>query len=882
MEAGQAWIDLNTRLDKIDAGLREATAKIGSAGDRAGDEFGKKVSASGATRIREGVGKINGLLATVGVGLSLAAVVTFFSGAVDAASQLEQSVGAVESVLGPAADKVKDFGKGSADSFGLSERAVSQYGAVLGAQLKGMGYSVDAAADTVINLEQRAADMAATFGGTVPDAVEAISALLRGERDTIEKYGVTLKDADVKARILALGLDTSTVAAQKNATAVASLDLFMEATADTAGQFARESDTLAGAQARNAANMENAMARIGDALMPVALAMADWAADVMPDVARAIVNVINAAKPLVEYFGNIIDIFNDLSGIAIPLLVGVLAYKLVTQWQAVTAAAKAAGSASKLAILGPIALIPEVIDLGQHVAMLGVEMREGKDDAEAFAAVWERMDHAFWELPQEAMDDFRETAKALGVDWHDLAAGFIAQNEATGVSLDEYVAHVEGWVDGTDAALQEGVGRWSQTIAGQVPVVEAAAESLFAPLTEEQQAAVDKAMEGMREVPGGVATTLDDGRTVFAASAEALASSLPDSLQTAHDDAVDIIAATPADLAAALEEAFPDYSETSQTYNDEIVGQYTEANRKILMDDEQARIDRERAQADGDAAALDALTAAQRDLDAERLFWNEIAGNRGYEGIEGYATGMDLAKYLVDAQNSGLIDDSDTTTASIVENYANAGVEGPEGFAAAVNMTKWQMGNASRTAAQDSANAMEGENWRFSNAGSKAGNSAHSGFTTATSGAWSWGNNVGNAFADGLAYSQSYLNQKAYSLAYYGTRFLRGESPPKEGPLHEIDIWGRNVGRAWSEGLAEGVDTNALVGALNVPRNIPAGVVVGAMGGVSGMASAIGGGTMNSFGGINVSVSIGTMSGDPQDVDALGRQLAERIRLHLN
>jgi hypothetical protein len=131
----------------------------------------------------------------------------------------------------------------------------------------------------VVALEQRGADMAATFGGTTAEAVQAISALLRGERDTIEKYGVSIKDADVKARILALGLDTSTTAAEKNAVAVASLNLLMEATADTAGQFAREADTLAGAQARMQARIEDGMAEFGQAVASIqlgAMKVADW------------------------------------------------------------------------------------------------------------------------------------------------------------------------------------------------------------------------------------------------------------------------------------------------------------------------------------------------------------------------------------------------------------------------------------------------------------------------------------------------------------------------------------------------------------------------------------------------------------------------------
>src|SRR4029077_17622360 len=60
--------------------------------------------------------------------------------------------------------------------------------------------------DDLINL---GADLAATYGGTTSEAVSALSALLRGERDPIERYGVSLKQADVDAQLLATGIKTA-------------------------------------------------------------------------------------------------------------------------------------------------------------------------------------------------------------------------------------------------------------------------------------------------------------------------------------------------------------------------------------------------------------------------------------------------------------------------------------------------------------------------------------------------------------------------------------------------------------------------------------------------------------------------------------------------
>ena len=191
------------------------------------------------------------------------------------ASELEQSMGAVDSVFGKNAETLQKWADQAAQSAGLSKRQVLQMGAVVGAQLQGMGFSAEDAAEKTVDLEKRAADLAATFGGTTEDAIQSISALLRGERDPIEKYGVSLKQADINARVAAKGLDTSTASAKKQSEAVAALELLFEQTAKTQGQFSRESDTLAGAQARLRANLENTRSEIGNALLPSVAKVAD-------------------------------------------------------------------------------------------------------------------------------------------------------------------------------------------------------------------------------------------------------------------------------------------------------------------------------------------------------------------------------------------------------------------------------------------------------------------------------------------------------------------------------------------------------------------------------------------------------------------------------
>lgn len=248
---------------------KDLQAALGTAGGSV-DKFSKKTEDVGK-KLRDAGGKMTAF-ASIPVAAAMGA-------AAASASNLEQSVGGIESVFGEASASITEFGDTAAQTTGLSERQVNEMAAVIGASLQGLGFDAEDAASQVITLEKRAADMAATFGGDTEEAIQAVSSALRGERDPIERYGVSIKQADVNARILALGLDTSTAAAEKKSTAIATLDLIMGQTAKTEGQFARESEGAAGSMAIARAEMENAAAEIGAHLLPIVADLAGNVAD---------------------------------------------------------------------------------------------------------------------------------------------------------------------------------------------------------------------------------------------------------------------------------------------------------------------------------------------------------------------------------------------------------------------------------------------------------------------------------------------------------------------------------------------------------------------------------------------------------------------------
>ena len=126
--------------------------------------------------------------------------------ATKAASNQEQALGALRAVFRTNTAAMEANAK-SATKLGLSTTEYAENAARLGGQLGNLGISQSDLGATTDDLIRKAADMAAQWGGPTSDAVQALGALMRGERDPIEQYGVTINDAMIQAEQAASGLD---------------------------------------------------------------------------------------------------------------------------------------------------------------------------------------------------------------------------------------------------------------------------------------------------------------------------------------------------------------------------------------------------------------------------------------------------------------------------------------------------------------------------------------------------------------------------------------------------------------------------------------------------------------------------------------------------
>jgi hypothetical protein len=245
---------------------REIEGPVTQAGREAGAKAGDAIE-DGLAKGAERGGRRAGTSITSLIGS--AAVLAGIAKVTDASSNLQQSVGATSAVFGEASAAIDEFAEGAAESVGLSERAARETTAQIGALLKGFGADAAEAGEQAIQLTEIGADLAATFGGTTAEAVDALGAALRGESDPAERFGISLRAASIDAKAVELGLVGAGEEVDAYSRSQAAMALILEQTADAQGQFARESDSAAGAAQIAAAQTEDAAASLGDALLPI-------------------------------------------------------------------------------------------------------------------------------------------------------------------------------------------------------------------------------------------------------------------------------------------------------------------------------------------------------------------------------------------------------------------------------------------------------------------------------------------------------------------------------------------------------------------------------------------------------------------------------------
>lgn len=277
-------------LIPVAKGFQSAVAKeLGGAkgvGKTAGEQTGKTFSKGFAGPLKGLAVAVGGALAAVGVG-------KFFSDSIEKASDLGESINAVNVSYGEFADEVLALGTDVASRLGLTTtdfNAAAVRFSAFAERVVGEGGNVAGFVDSITT---RAADFASVFNIEVSEALQVFQSGLSGEAEPLKRFGINLLDSEVKAYAYRAGIASIGDELTETEKVQARYGLLLESTAKTAGDFANTSDGLANSQRILQANFSGLQAEIGENLAPV---MATFVSSLVPlanEIFPRIANFVN-------------------------------------------------------------------------------------------------------------------------------------------------------------------------------------------------------------------------------------------------------------------------------------------------------------------------------------------------------------------------------------------------------------------------------------------------------------------------------------------------------------------------------------------------------------------------------------------------------------
>lgn len=429
-------------------------------------------------------------LGTILAGLSATAAIAGLRALSDAASDLQESTSKASVVFGDDFAEIERFAQGAAQSTGLAAQEALEATATFGNLFQALGSTQEEAAALSPEVVQLAADLASFNNLGVDEVLEKLRSGLVGEVEPLRSLGVSFLAADVTARGLALGLGDVNGELSEGEKVQARYSLIAEQTALAQGDFARTSEGLANQQRILSAELGNAAAAAGTALLPAFEALiaeargavpslGQIADDVLPAISDAIVNLAPLLGTTVDLFvlaapaiglvaellalipdeviavGAGLLVANKALGIFGSLAAGVPKILSSIASTAPGAAGGVAGLAGSISALNPLTVAASVLAVGLFTAW-----QTGQEEARAYA---EELDQLASSL--ETVDGFQQLTTAglsayVAEQSRINAKGQIDDLNRLGISFDQLSEFVQrgaaGQLEFVDALVKGG------------------------------------------------------------------------------------------------------------------------------------------------------------------------------------------------------------------------------------------------------------------------------------------------------------------------------------------------------------------------------------------------------------------------------------------
>ena len=367
---------------------------------------------------------------------ALGAVTYGANRAITSASNLEESINAVNVVFGESSNSILDFGRNAATSVGLSNSAFNQLATNTGTVLSNTGKSMGEVATMTTDLAVRAADLASVYNTDVDSAMNAIRSALIGQSEPLRNLGVVMSEAQTKAFALSTGIIEVDREMTEQEKTLARYNFIMQATTKQAGDFANTSEGLANKERILAAQTEDLAVKMGKVLAPIKEAVqnglspliqkvGEWI-ELNPKLARNIVVVTGVLAGLTAAVGVLGIAFNvlmapigliavALAGLAAGVYFVVTAFKNFTNMIGLTTAK---AKASVIDLTSAFADYSDPLDwqtkkvenFGNRLSTMGTQ---AKDAADKIKQLKEEASGIFGSIDQNEADSKRKLAETI-------------------------------------------------------------------------------------------------------------------------------------------------------------------------------------------------------------------------------------------------------------------------------------------------------------------------------------------------------------------------------------------------------------------------------------------------------------------------------------
>lgn len=336
---------LGNAITSIQTKFRELVDRISVLRERGGP-LGQILGLIGDRLRNLGPGGAAGV-AAAGLGLVSSAAGKAILNLAQKASDLQESVNAMNVTLGDAAPRFNEL-IGDTSKLGLTQLELNEALTPVATLLQGAGKSGDDLAVSLNNLSRRAVDVGSIFNKTTGDVLVKFGAAIRGEIEPARALGITFNAAAVEAEAAAQGFEEVDGQFSEQAKTLARLNLVLKQTNIFAGDYARTSQDLANATR----NFRTVLAELGFEFSAAFLPAAE-------KVRAALNDLVTAAGPKASLLFKALTPLITVVGVAIAGLTKALT-ALFTASNDVTAALRAIFSFI-VDQLGNLTLVKDVV-----------------------------------------------------------------------------------------------------------------------------------------------------------------------------------------------------------------------------------------------------------------------------------------------------------------------------------------------------------------------------------------------------------------------------------------------------------------------------------------------------------------------------------------